>query len=53
MIRQIKVRIVIGIESLCGLTGHHWCHRIAGMSARLDERWETGCWVVVSEQADV
>lgn len=43
-IKSAKRAIVIALEDVCGLTGHHFCHRLAAGSAKLDERWGTGVW---------
>ena len=40
----IKKKIVIGLESVCELTGHRWCFKFADWSIKLDQRWETGMW---------
>ena len=46
----MKRRIVMGLDSACTLL-HPILHRwpfyrcvLAGWSARLEERWNTGCW---------
>ena len=44
LIRRAKRGIVIALEDVCGLTGHHLCHRLATTSAKLDARWGTQVW---------
>lgn len=49
MIKYIKTKIVAVLETLCELTRHRWCNTLAGLSARLDERWSLGIWTKVTE----
>jgi hypothetical protein len=42
-----KRSVVIALEDVCGLTGHHFCHRLAAKSAKLDEKWNTSVWTVI------
>ena len=44
MTHAVKRSIVVALENACGLTGHHFCHRLAMASAKLDERWGTKVW---------
>lgn len=50
--RAAKRSIVIALEEVCGLTGHHFCHRLAMASAKLDERWDTRVWTVIEGGAN-
>lgn len=49
MKRYLKIKIVHGLESLCELTRHRWCHRLAVASFKLDKRWELSEWYVVDD----
>jgi len=44
MIKYIKTKIVIALESSCGLTRHRWCNTLAGSSARLNDHWGLDVW---------
>jgi hypothetical protein len=44
MTKYIKTKIVIGLESVCELTGHRWCNTIAGASVRLSDYWGLDVW---------
>lgn len=50
--RAAKRSIVIALEDVCGLTGHHFCHRLAMASAKLDKRWDTRVWTVIEGDAE-
>lgn len=53
MIKLAKTGIVVGLETLCSITGHRWCNRLAGLSAKLDERWSLGEWKTAIDESDV
>jgi hypothetical protein len=42
--------VVTALERLCTLTGHRlFACRLADLSARLDERWDTRVWQPIIE----
>lgn len=49
MSMKIKTAIVVGLERLCEITGHHWCMTLARKSAELDDKWGTSAWTAVGE----
>lgn len=44
MKHKYKRKIVIGLETICGLTRHRWCNALTGLAIRLDKRWAVGVW---------
>jgi hypothetical protein len=46
----MKKRIVLALEDICERTGHHWCHRLAMWSYKLDVHWGLGIWSTVEAE---
>lgn len=49
---SLQVLVVEGLEVLCTFLRHPFGCRLATIASDLDERWQTGRWVVIPWEED-